>query len=446
MEQYQRENSDPKAYETAFSHLGKTGRSGSYCGARAREKCRRGKQLVNYANIQAKASILKGLETLEWAIGLPSSSHFTGRFLEVGTGVTCRDERVPVGIVASIVPFNFPIMVPFWTIPIALATGNCIILKPSEKVPLSLSFLAPLFKQAGFPDGAFQLVHGGKDVVEAICAHPDIQAVSFVGSSAVAEIVATQCHRVGKRVVALGGAKNHLVAASDCDVEVTAQDIVNSFTGCAGERCMAASVLLTIGENQTLVDRIVELASQIHPGSASGEMGPVIDAAALKRIETYIQQAESTGAKVLLDGRLWEGRQRNVGFWIGPTIILHSNPTDQALHDEIFGPLLSIYSCNSPEEAIQIEKRSPYGNAAAIYTRSGLLAEWFTKRFSVGMVGVNIGIPVPREPFSFGGIGRSRFGMQLDITGEGGVDLFTYRRKVTTRWTESADSFFSSKL
>jgi malonate-semialdehyde dehydrogenase (acetylating) / methylmalonate-semialdehyde dehydrogenase len=389
------------------------------------------------------------LETLEWAIGLPSSAHFTGRFLEVGTGVTCRDERVPLGVVASIVPFNFPIMVPFWTIPIALATGNCIILKPSEKVPLTLSFLAPLFAEAGFPDGAFQLLHGGQDTVRALCSHEDIQAVSFVGSSKVAEAVAVQCQQLGKRVLALGGAKNHLIAAPDCDVEVAAQDIVNSFTGCAGERCMAASVLLTIEDNEPLVQRIVELASKIKPGSSSGEMGPVIDALALQRIELYIQRAKSTGAEILLDGREWVGRSTHSnagGFWIGPTVIRHSNPQDEALKDEIFGPLLSIYSCQSPEQALKIEKSSPYGNAAAIYTKSGLVAEWFSKRFSAGMVGVNIGIPVPREPFSFGGIGRSRFGMQLDITGEGGVDFFTYRRKITTRWTESADRFFSSRM
>jgi len=291
----------------------------------------------------------------------------------------------------------------------------------------------------------FNLVNGDKEVVEAICDHPSIKAVTFVGSTPVAKLVTTRAQSNYKRVVALGGAKNHLVAAPDCNINVAAQDIVNSYSGCAGQRCMAASVLLTIGHQPALLEKIVQLSKAIKPGNSSGEMGPVIDAASLSKIQKYIAESEKLGATILVDGRTWKSPAANGGgWWIGPTVILHKSANDPAMKDEIFGPVLSILEVGTREEAIEIENSSPFGNAAAIYTTSGLVAEWFTERFSTGMVGVNIGIPVPREPFSFGGIQDSRWGTQVDITGEGGVEFFTYRRKVTTRWTESADGFFAS--
>lgn len=411
--------------------------------------------------VEAKAEVEKGLETMEWAIGLPGSSCYMGRYLEVSRGVSCRDVREPLGVVASIVPFNFPIvsmrsiicpqltlskMVPFWTIPIAIATGNTMLIKPSEKVPLTLARIVDYIKEAGIPDGVVNIVNGTVETVNALCDHRDIKALSFVGSSKVAQIVTERCNKVNKRVLALGGAKNHLVAAPDCNIAVSSSDIVNSFTGCAGERCMAASVLLTIGENKPLIDAIITKAKAIKHGSEAGCLGPVIDAPALSKIKSYIDEAETGGAEILLDGRSWISDvsiSTEHSTFIGPTVILHKNKTDKAMVDEIFGPVLSVYVAKDNEEAIAIENSSKYGNAACIYTTAGLTAEWFTKRFSTGMVGVNVGIPVPREPFSFGGVGDSKFGSPFDITGEGAVELFTVKKKITTRWVESPSDFFS---
>ena len=291
-------------------------------------------------------------------------------------------------------------MVPFWTLPIAIACGNTILIKPSEKVPLTLAKIVDYIKEAGIPDGVVNIVNGTVETVNALCDHPDIKALSFVGSSKVAQIVTERCNKVNKRVLALGGAKNHLVAAPDCNIDVSSTDIVNSFTGCAGERCMAASVLLTINENKPLIDAIITKAKAIKHGSEAGCLGPVIDAPALSKIKSYIDEAEKAGAEVLLDGRPWMSDvtiTTEHSTYIGPTVILHKNKTDKAMVDEIFGPVLSVYVAKDKEEAISIENSSKYGNAACIYTTAGLTAEWFTKRFSTGMVGVNVGIPVPRE-------------------------------------------------
>lgn len=388
---------------------------------------------------EALASIDKGLETLEYAMSLPQL--IQGKILEVSRGVHCQDKKDPLGVVASIVPFNFPIMVPFWTIPIALGTGNCVILKPSEKVPITMSRVVEIFKEAGLPDGCLQILNGTAPVVEAICDHPDIKAVTFVGTTKVAEIVSKRCRNLNKRVLALGGAKNHLVAAPDCDIAMTAADVTASFSGCSGQRCMAASVLLLIGEQKELQKQIVEKAGALKPGSEAGFVGPVIDQPSKEKIVRYIDEAEKGGAQILLDGRSWATSQEGIlkeGFWVGPTVILHKNKSDAALHDEIFGPVLSIYSCSSKEEAVEIENACPYGNAACIYTSSGAVAEWFTKRFTSAMMGINIGIPVPREPFSFGGMGASKFG-DVDITGDGGVEFFTLRKKITSKWGPPQD-------
>jgi len=382
---------------------------------------------------EAIASIAKGNETVEWACSMPQLVQ--GRILEVSRGITCHDVREPIGIVASICPFNFPVMVPMWTVPIALAAGNCVILKPSEKVPGAATVMARLFAEAGLPKGVFQIVNGQADVVNALCDHPDIAAVTFVGSSKVAEIVAKRCRAINKRVLALGGAKNHLVSLPDCDPVVAAHDIVASFSGCCGQRCMAAAVLLTVGEQPDLVSKIVEKAGALVAGTEAGQVGPIIDPAAKARVLSYIERAEANGAKILLDGRGWA--HKTPGNWIGPTIIHHASKDDAAMKEEIFGPVLSVYTVSSWAEAIEIENGNPYGNAASIYTSSGGNAEWFTSRFRAGMIGVNIGIPVPREPFSFGGLypSLSKYG-DLDITGEGALDLFTRRRKVTTKWSK----------
>jgi malonate-semialdehyde dehydrogenase (acetylating) / methylmalonate-semialdehyde dehydrogenase len=392
---------------------------------------------------QAFAEVQKGLETAEYACAIPEL--ISGRVQEVSRGVYCQDRRDPIGIVASIVPFNFPMMVPFWTLPIALVCGNCMILKPSEKVPLTMNRVAELLQKAGVPPGVFQIVNGTKDAVEAICDNPAIRAVTFVGSTKIAELVAKRCRNLNKRVLALGGAKNNLVVAPDRHLDMASSDIVASFTGCTGQRCMAASAMLSLGHQQDILDEIVRKAGLMQPGQEAGQVGPVIDKMSADRILRYIDEAEKAGVKILLDGRTWV-KERNPncaevckkGNWIGPTVLLHTNRDDPALKDEIFGPVLSILEVHSREEAVEIQNSSVYGNAASIYTGSGAIADWFTKRFHAGMLGVNIGVPVPREPFSFGGSQASKFG-DMDITGDGGMEFFTERKKVTTKWTPPPD-------
>ena len=355
--------------------------------------------------------------------------------MKVSGQVTCIDRRDALGVVASIVPFNFPFMVPMWTVPIALVMGNTVILKPSEKVPLTMQRVASLFEEAGFPTGVFNMVQGTRDSVESIIDHPSVKAVTFVGSSPVAKIVSNRCRALDKRCTALGGAKNHLVALPDCETEGAASDICVSFAGCAGQRCMAASVLLTAGNQDDLVTKLVEKASALEPGSAAGELGPVIDETSYKKILSYIDDAEKNGAKILLDGRSWK---KDTGCWIGPTIIKHISSDDKTMKEEVFGPVLSIYEVSSFEEAIEIENSNPFGNAASVYTTNGGNAEWFLSRFRASMLGVNIGIPVPREPFSFGGLygTKSKYG-DMDITGDGAIEFFTNRIKVTSKWPVS---------
>jgi acyl-CoA reductase-like NAD-dependent aldehyde dehydrogenase len=281
-----------------------------------------------------------------------------------------------------------------------------------------------------------------------MCDHPDIAAVTFVGSSKVAEIVSNRCHAVNKRVLALGGAKNHLVALSDCDVGMASRDIVASFAGCCGQRCMAASVLLVVDDcsaaTSSLIEEIVSTASKLTAGQAGGQVGPLIDNIAKNRVLKYIDEAEANGAQILLDGRSWASSHPD-GFWVGPTIILHNSATDPAMQDEIFGPVLSILKVDSWDAAIAVENNNPYGNAACIYTEKGANAEWFIKRFRAAMLGVNIGIPVPREPFSFGGLygTKSKFG-DCDITGDGAMEFFTNRIKVTSKWSASYSTTASS--
>lgn len=380
---------------------------------------------------EALASVAKGNETVEWACSIPQLAQ--GKVLQVSRGIMCQDLREPLGIVASIVPFNFPAMVPMWTVPIALTCGNCVILKPSEKVPITMTRIAQLLHQAGVPPGVFQVIQGQVECVNAICDHPEIRAVSFVGSSKVAEIVAKRCRALNKRVVALGGAKNHLVALPDADPEMAASDIVASFAGCAGQRCMAASVLLLVGDCQTILDKIVEKSKALVRGTDPGQVGAIIDKASKDRILGYIDESDKAGASVLVDGRSWAKIQP--GNWVGPTVLLHTNPADRALHDEIFGPVLSVLRVNSFDEALQIENACPYGNAASVYTTIGAHADYFQTRFRAAMIGVNIGVPVPREPFSFGGMygTTSKFG-DMDITGDGCLEFFTNRRKITSKW------------
>jgi len=380
---------------------------------------------------EALGSVRKGNETVDYACGLPPL--LAGRVLEVSNGIKCEEHRMPHGVVASIVPFNFPVMVPLWTLPIAVGCGNCFILKPSEKVPMTCCKMMELIQEAGFPDGVIQCINGTVPAVNALCDSPVIKAVSFVGSTRVAEIVSRRCRNNGKRCLALGGAKNHLIAVDDCNMDMCTTDVLNSFCGCTGQRCMAAANLLLVGEQPELVEMLCEKVSKVQPGQQKYQMGPVIDQAAVDRCNQYVTNAENNGAQVLVDGRPWIGRNDGQGFWFGPTVLLVTDSTDPCLHDEIFGPILSILVVDDVDSAIAYENANIYGNAACIYTSTGGTAEYFRKRLSAGMLGVNIGVPVPREPFAFGGINASKYG-DSDITGDGGIEFFTWRQKCTSKW------------
>lgn len=387
---------------------------------------------------EAEAEVLKAIELTEFACSLPQI--VTGEVLEVSRGVECRTDRHPIGVVASIVPFNFPSMVPHWTIPNAIALGNCMVLKPSELVPLSAGRIAELLAEAGLPEGVFNVVHGAQAVVEAICDHPGIAAITFVGSTRVAKLVYRRGTGNLKRVLALGGAKNHLFVLPDANPDMTSSNIVASMSGCTGQRCMAASVMLAISETDHIVGRMVERARSVVPGE---NLGPVISLEAKERIERYIGEAEAAGATVLLDGRNATVPGREGGFWVGPTIIDHVRPDMKVAQEEVFGPVLAIVHAGDVDQALAIENASPYGNAAAVFTESGGLARYVTDRASAGMVGVNVGVPVPREPFSFGGWNESKFGVG-DITGRGSVEFWTKAKKTTTKWNREAGTNWMS--
>jgi malonate-semialdehyde dehydrogenase (acetylating)/methylmalonate-semialdehyde dehydrogenase len=377
---------------------------------------------------EAMQEVEKCIELTEFATSLPQL--VAGEVLEVSAGVECRTTHVPLGVVASIVPFNFPAMVPNWTIPNALALGNCMIIKPSEKVPLSLGLLAYLLKEAGLPDGVFNIVQGDSEIVEAICDHPDILAVSFVGSTRVAKLVYQRATRNLKRCLALGGAKNHLLVLPDAKPDMTAQNIAASMSGCAGQRCMAASAMVGVGDVDHIINLLCEEARKIIPGK---NLGAVINRDAKTRIEQYITEAENNGAHILVDGRGVEVPGKENGTYVGPTIIDYVTPEMSVAKEEIFGPVISILRTSTVDEALEIENASPYGNAASVFTQNGSMARYVAERASAGMIGVNVGVPVPREPFSFGGWNESKFGVG-DITGKSAIEFWTKLKKSTTKW------------
>ncbi len=381
---------------------------------------------------EARAEVLKSAELTEFACSLPQIT--PGEVLEVSRGVECRVERFPVGVVASITPFNFPNMVPNWSIPNAIALGNCLILKPSELVPLSARRIAELLAEAGLPAGVLQIVHGGREAVEALCDHPGIGALSFVGSTKIAKVVYRRATASLKRCLALGGAKNHLIVMPDADREMTASNAVASMSGCAGQRCMAASVMVAVADTDHIVARMVDHARAMVPGR---DVGPVISAAAMERITRYIDEAEAAGATVLVDGRRTTVSGRERGYYFGPTIIDHVTPDMAIAQEEVFGPVLAIVRTENVEQALAVENASPYGNAASVFTESGSVARFVMERASAGMVGVNVGVPVPREPFSFGGWNDSKFGVG-DITGRGSIEFWTQAKKMTTKWNREA--------
>ncbi len=385
---------------------------------------------------EAKAEVLKGIECVEFGCSLPNLA--AGNQLEVSRGVRCEQVYAPLGVVAGVTPFNFPFMVPLWMMPQALVGGNAFILKPSEQVPLSALKLAEIFREAGLPDGIFQIVQGGREAVEALCDNEDIKALAFVGSTRVAKLVYARGSQTGKKMLCLGGAKNHLIVVPDADIEVTAQNVMASFTGCAGQRCMAASVMVAVGDVQHIIDEVARQSRELIAGEG---MGPVTNHASIGRITGYIDAAEKQGAKVLVDGR--GVNPIDGGYWVGPTLLDNVTRDMPAGREEIFGPVLSIIHVDTLEEAIALENSNPYGNASSVYTTNGEVARRVMNEVEAGMCGVNIGVPVPREPFGFGGWNDSKFG-NGNITGWDGFRFWTRPRKITSKWAVQKDANWMS--
>ena len=384
----------------------------------------------------ARGSILRGVEVIEYATSLPNV--LNGESSDVGPGINCTMTHEPLGVVAGITPFNFPVMVPLWMIPLAITAGNTFILKPSEQTPLAGLKLAEYLKEAGLPDGVFNVVNGAKKIVEALCDHPDIRAMAFVGSSNVAKIVYTRCANNSKRALCLGGAKNHMIVVPDADKDSTAKGLLASSMGSAGQRCMAASVAVGVANIDHIIDQLIEEARNFKLGL---DMGTIISKTALERITGYIDAAEKMGAKVLLDGRnATPPDDYKQGYWLGATILDGIEPDWPSAKEEIFGPVLSIIRARTIEDAMRIENNNPYGNAAAVFTTSGQIAKIVSEKASAGMVGINIGVPVPRDPYSFGGWNESKYG-HGDITGKSGVEFWTNLKKVTSRWPESDETW-----
>lgn len=390
---------------------------------------------------EARAEWLKVMELTEFACSLPQIA--TGSVMEVSRGVECRTERTPVGVVASIVPFNFPSMVPHWTIPNAIALGNTFILKPSEMVPLSAMRTAELLAEAGLPAGVFNVVHGGRETAEAICDHPGINAVTFVGSTRGAQAVYRRATSNLKRALCLGGAKNHLIVLPDAEPDMTASNVTASMSGCSGQRCMAASVMLAVGGDDVMdgiVKGVVEHAKALVTGR---DIGPVISEAAKTRIEKYIDEAEVAGARILVDGRNAVVAGKEGGYYVGATVIDGVRPEMKIAQEEVFGPVLAILRTPTLDDALAVENRSPYGNAAAVFTEKGASARYVAEHTTSAMIGVNVGVPVPREPFGFGGWGDSAYGTG-EITGEASIEFWTRTRKTTTKWNRDAGTNWMS--
>jgi malonate-semialdehyde dehydrogenase (acetylating) / methylmalonate-semialdehyde dehydrogenase len=388
---------------------------------------------------EARAGLMRGIEVIDFAASLPNFDQGGAR--DVSRGVSCEYRREPLGVVVGITPFNFPLMVPLWMIPVALTTGNCFILKPSEKVPLSACRLAELAQAAGYPPGVFSVVHGDAGTVMALAEHPEVRALGFVGSSRAAEAVYARAASSGKRALCLGGAKNQMIVAPDADPRLTVKTVVDSFTGCAGQRCMAGSLLVAVAEAERFIGDIRDVASRIQVGR---DMGAIIDKGAAERIVKAIEGAEREGAHVLLDGRGPHVPEAcSNGSWVGPTVLDHVRPDMHCAQDEIFGPVLSVIRVPTLEAALELERMNPYGNATSVFTSSGAVARLVSERSSSGMIGVNVGVPVPREPFGFGGTKRSKFG-HGDITGPDAVDFWTDLKKITVKWMLQPDATWMS--
>ncbi|HIZ37238.1 MAG TPA: CoA-acylating methylmalonate-semialdehyde dehydrogenase [Candidatus Ruania gallistercoris] len=386
----------------------------------------------------ALGEIARGLEVVEFACGCGQLMR-GGMTENASTGVDVYSIRQPLGPVAIIAPFNFPAMVPLWFFPIAIATGNTVLLKPSEKVPSAAVWLAELWREAGLPPGVFNVVHGDGAVSEQLIDHPGVKAISFVGSTPVARTVFERATGRGKRVQALGGAKNHLVVLDDADLDEAAVAAVNAAFGSAGERCMAISVLVAVESiADDLVARIAAQAGRLRIGDGRGDvdLGPLISRDHRDRVADYVRGGAEAGATLVLDGRGVEVDGRGDGFWLGPSLLDHVTTEMQAYRDEIFGPVLSVVRVPSYDEAIRLVNASPFGNGTAIFTNDGAAARRFQHEIEVGMVGINVPIPVPVPYYSFGGWKDSLFG-DSHAYGEDGVRFFTRGKVITARWRQN---------
>jgi malonate-semialdehyde dehydrogenase (acetylating)/methylmalonate-semialdehyde dehydrogenase len=387
----------------------------------------------------AKGEVIRGMEVAEYACGLPQL--VKGEYSDqVSTDVDSFSFRQPLGVCAGITPFNFPVMVPMWMHPMAIATGNTFVLKPSERDPSASNFIAELYAEAGLPDGVFNVVHGDKVAVDAILDHPDIDAVSFVGSTPIAQYVHGKASASGKRVQALGGAKNHAVVMPDADLDFAANHLTAAGFGSAGQRCMAIAVTVAVGDAaEPLIERLKAKAEAIKVGpglDADSDMGPVVTAQARERITGYIDSGEAQGAGVVVDGRTLE--VDGDGFFVGPTLLDRVTPEMDVYRDEIFGPVLAVVRVETLAEAIELINANPYANGTAIFTSSGQAARSFQRQVQVGMIGINVPIPVPMAFYSFGGWKSSLFG-DTHVHGPEGIKFYTRGKVVTSRWPEEAN-------
>ena len=389
----------------------------------------------------AAGEVARGLEVVEFACATPQT--LKGEYSDqVSTGIDVFSFRQPLGVVAGITPFNFPVMVPLWMCPMAIATGNAFVLKPSERDPSASLLLARLWKQAGLPDGVFQVLHGDKEIVDGLLTHELVDGVSFVGSTPIAQHVHATATAHGKRVQALGGAKNHAVVLPDADLDLAADHLSAAAFGSAGERCMAISVAVAVGEaSDTLVEKVSERARAITVGDGvetHSEMGPLITPASRERVVRLVGEAEADGAAVVVDGRdlVVEGREE--GFFVGPTVLDRVHESMSAYEQEIFGPVLAVVRVDTLEDAIGVINANPYGNGTAIFTGSGNAARTFQRRVTVGMIGVNVPVPVPAAHHSFGGWKSSLFG-DHHIYGPDGVRFYTRGKVITQRWPHEND-------
>jgi malonate-semialdehyde dehydrogenase (acetylating)/methylmalonate-semialdehyde dehydrogenase len=385
----------------------------------------------------AAGEVARGQEVVEFACGIPHL--LKGSMTEnASTNVDVASIRQPLGVCGIISPFNFPVMVPMWFFPLAIAAGNTVVVKPSEKVPTAALWMAQLWKEAGLPDGVFNVLNGDKTAVDALLTSPDVKSISFVGSTPIARYVYETGTAHGKRVQALGGAKNHMVVLPDADLDLAADQAINAGFGSAGERCMAISALVAVGDiADTLVGKIADRAKALRTGDGrrSCDMGPLVTKAAQERVSSYIDAGEAAGATLVVDGRQGSFDADGQGFFVGPTLFDNVGTNMSIYTDEIFGPVLSVVRVDTYEEAVELINANPYGNGTAIFTNDGGAARKFQNEAEVGMIGINVPVPVPMAYYSFGGWKNSLFG-DTHAHGTEGVSFFTRGKVVTTRWLD----------